>query len=350
MDYTRYLCICEKHINHTGYTEQGKDEGANKVVFRLKDGFRSKARLDPKCFLVLNCSCIFERYDDCNYINPEWTDAASKIRGSAGGSKHNSVASPNFRINIGDKGWSSVYNAWVPAGSAYDFCAPEMRWDEKKPTFWNKEISILNNISWQDKVNCEGIKIPLSGVNTEASVKFEVINPAISFYGNTGNPHFEDLFYNMNSYCWIKDLSIKVVREGESDLGNDSDVVYENEIDECSVNDMSEIRVRITTVTDEVKPSYSHMLLGSGFLETVLEESLGNNTPQKPEENIIQKYVRQYSTPTRKITLTLPVDIAPFQKLYGVNVDEIYEGYVQVGTEMDYRMARQTITCVQKDK
>jgi hypothetical protein len=227
-----------------------------------------------------------------------------------------------------------------------------MKWDESKFTYWNKSLQVLNNVSWQDKVNAEGIKIPLEDVDTTQAITFEVINPAPSFYGNTGNPNWEHKFYDMNSYCWISDLSLKVVREGESDLGNDSDVIYENVIDECSVNDMAEIRVRITTFTDVVKPSYSHMLTEDGYLESVLEQALGNSTAQKPEENIIQKYVHQYQTPTKKFTLPLPIDLTPMQKLYGVNVEEgkTYEGYVQLGTEMDFQKDRQTITAVQKTK
>ena len=349
MDYTRYLCISEKHTNdHSGRTST--DKGARKVVFKLKDGYRSKAMLDSKCFLVLNCTCLFERYDNCNYINPDWVDAQQKKRGTEGGSWYESIPRPSFRINIGNKGWSSSDNAWVTAGSASDICRPQMKWEENNFAYWNKSLDVLNNVSWQDKVNCEGIKIPLSGVDTTDAIVFEIINPDPSFYGNTGNPNYEHKWYDMNSYCWISDLSLTVVREGESDLGNDSDVVYESVMDECSINDMSEIRVRITTFTDAVKPSYSHMIMGSDFLYGVLEESLGNTTAQKPEENIIQKYVHQYKTPTKKITLPLSVSIKPFQKLYGVNVDDATEGYVQLGTELDYRMGRQTITAVQKDK
>lgn len=350
MDYTRYLCISERHTNdHTG--NRSDDRGARQVVYRLKDGYKSRGVLDDKCFLVLNCSCIFERYEDCNYINPEWTDAQQKKRGTEAGSWHDSIPRPSFRINIGDKGWSSSEGQWVAAGSASDLCRPQMKWDENKYTYWNKSIEILNNVSWRDKVNAEGIKIPLSGVDTSQVIKFEIVNPDPTFYGNTGNPNFVHKWYNMNAYCWISDLSISVVREGESDLGNDSDVIYENELSGCSVNDMDEIRVKITTLTDAVKPSYSHMLRGtSAFLETVLEESLGNSTAQKPEENIIQKYVHQYSTPTKKITLPLPIGITPFQKLFGVDVENLGDAYVQLGTELDYKYARQTITAVQKTK
>ena len=350
MDYTRYLCISERHTNdHNG--NQSTDRGSRKIVYKLKPGFKSRAMLDDKCFLVLNCSCTFERYEDCNYINPDWCDAQCKKRGTESGTWHDSIPRPSFRLHIGNKGWSSSSNSWVSADwGPSDIIRPQRKWEENKYTYWNKSIEILNNVSWQDKVNAEGIKIPLSGVNTTDEIVFEVVNPDPTFYGNTGNPNFEHKWYNMNAYCWISDLSLTVVREGESDLGNDSDVVYENVIDECSINDMSEIRVRITTFTDKVKPSYSHMIKGSGFLTGILEQALGNTAEQKAEENIIQKYVHQYETPTKKITIPLPVGIAPFQKLFGVNVDDTSEGYVQLGTEIDYRIGRQTITAVQKTK
>ena len=354
LDYTRYLCICEKHTNGSGSTfnRTNTDKGAGKVVFRLKEGYKPKVMLDDKCFLVLNCSALFERYVNRNYINPSWTDTECQTRWSAAGYWRNAIGRPSFRIHIGDKGWSSRLNRWVTAGDSDDYCNPEMKWDENNKSFWNKEIEILNNVSWEDKVNSEGIKLPLSGIDVTQPITFEVLNPPPSFYGNTGNPKFEDKFYEYNAYCWIKDLSLKCVREGESDLGNDSDVIYENVLDECSINEMSEIKVRITTQNDTVKPSYSHMVMGSGFLRTVLEESIPRDVSEslKPEENIIAKYVHQYSTPTKKITLTLEEGIKPFQKLFGVDVDNVNIGYVQLGTEIDYRMGRQTITAVQKNK
>ena len=185
-------------------------------------------------------------------------------------------------------------------------------------------------------------------------VELEVLNPYASFYGNTGNPNFQWKFYEYNAYCWIKDLSLKIVQEGQEDGGNDSDIIYENIIDECSVNDMSEIRVRITTHSYEVKPSYSDMIYVNVetpvFLRGIYEESLHDNQAQKAEENIIQKYVHQYGTQTKRITLTLGSEITPMQRLVGVDVENPTIGYTQLGTEIDYRMASQTITCVEKDK
>lgn len=352
LDYTRYLCICELHGNPSSYG--GTNPGANKVVYRLKDGFKSRVLLDEKSFLVLDCSAIFQRHKDRNYINPSWDNTECNTNWAAAGRWRNSIASPSFRIHIGNMGWSSYLNRWVSAGTANDYCRPTMKWDSNKKDFWNKEIAILNNVSWEDKVNCEGVKIPLSGVDVTQAITFEILNPNPAFYGNTGSPNFVDKFYDVNAYCWISDLSLKCVQEGQDGEGNDSDVVYENEISGCSVNELNEIRVRLTTHVDSVKPSYSHVIWTGGgnneFLTGIKDEALGNATPQKPEENIIQRYVHQYSTPTKKITLTIDSDINPFQKIVGADVDNPNTGYVQLGTEIDYRMGRQTMTIIEKEK
>ena len=353
LDYTRYLCICEKYQNPAN-GNQNRPAAAGKTVFKLKSGYKPMVMVDDKSYLVLNCSCLFERYINRNYINPEWNNTECKTRWTAAGSWRNMVGRPLFKIHVGNKGWSSSMNRWVDAGSAYDFCAPDMRWESDKIDFWNKEISINNNVSWEDKLNCEGIKLPLGDVDITKGVELEILNPYASFYGNTGNPKFEWKFYEYNAYCWIKDLSLRVVQEGQEDGGNDSDVVYENVIDDCSVSDMTDITVKITTHSYEVKPSYSDMIYSNTanpvFLMAVYEESLHDNKAQKPEENIIQKYVHQYSTRTKKITLPLSCDISPLQRLTGVDVDNPSIGYVQLGTEMDYRTGTQTITSVEKDK
>lgn len=361
LDYTRYLCICEKYSNPDAGQGTGPHNaiGYRKPVFKLKSGYRPMVMVDDKSYLVLYCSAIFERYDGRNYINPEWNNTECKTNWSAAGYHRNKVSQPLFKIHIGNYGWSTMLNKWVDltgpeAGD--DLVMPEMKWESNKIDFWNKNIEILNNVSWEDKLNCEGIKMPLSGIDITKGVEIQILTPDPSFYGNTGNPNFENKFYPYNAYCWIKDLSLKVVQEGQEDGGNESDIVYENVIDSCSVNDMGEIKVRITTHSYQVKPSYSDMIYSGStgtppvFLTGILEESLGNSTAQKPEENIIQKYVHQYSTQTKKISLTVDSEIKPFQRLKGVDVDNLNNKYVQLGTEIDYRMGRQTITAVEKTK
>ena len=345
MDYTRYLCICERYRNEFG--------SVSVPVFQLKTPFNPKVLLGDDAFLVLNCSCLFERYYNRNYINPSWTNTECSLPAFFAGSRRNSVARPHFKFHVGDSGWSSSLQKWVAVGSTYDSITPQMRWDSNKSDFWNKEISILNNISWEDKVNAEGIKIPLSGVDMTKPITFVVYNPPPSFYGNTGNPDFQNVNYETNAYCWLKDLSIKCMYAGQDEDGNDSDVVYENVLSECSVNDLSEITVKINSFKKGISPSYSSVAYNNSekttFLSGVTEASLSNNA-QLPEENIIEKYVHQYSTPTKKITLTLPDTINPMNKLKGVDVDNPNVGYVQLGTEIDYVNGNQTITVIEKEK
>ena len=352
LDYTRYLCICELYKNPPDGSSSAV--GVRLPVFRLKPNYKPMVMVDDKSYLVLYCNCIFERYEKRNYINPQWNDTECSTNWMAAGKWRNHFSTPLFRIHVGDLGWSTNQNKWVAAGSFFDYVKPEMLWESDKKDYWNREMEILNNVSWEDKLNCEGIKIPLSGIDITQGVEFEILNPDPAFYGNTGSPNFVNKFYEYNAYCWIKDLSLKIVQEGQEDGGNDNDIVYENIIDECSVNDMNEIRVKITTHSYEVKPSYSDMIYVYGdkpvFLFKVYEESLHDTLAQKPEENIIQKYVHQYGTQTKKITLPLSSDITPLQRLTGVDVENPTVGYTQLGTEIDYRKGMQSITAVEKDK
>lgn len=349
MDFTRYLCINQEYSNYYGM------DSTRIVVFRLKHGFTPKIMLTDDAFLVLDCKCLFERHPNRNYINPSWANTECTLPTFFAGQRRNAVSSPRFRFHIGDMGWSSTLNQWVPAGSTGDTIYTTMQWETIKTDFWNREIHILNNVSWEDKVNVEGIKIPLSGVDITQPITFEVLNPIPGFTGNTGNPDFENVGFETNAYCWIKDLSVKCVYAGQDEEGNDSDVVYENVLSECSVNDMPEIKIRINSFKQGISPSYSSMIykLNSSvrptFLSGVTEASLSNNA-QLPEENIIEKYVHQYSTQTKKITLTLPDTISPISKMRGVDVDNPNIAYVQLGTEIDYSMGRQTITAIEKDK
>ena len=83
------------------------------------------------------------------------------------------------------------------------------------------------------------------------------------------------------------------------------------------------------------------------MLEAIKEDAL-NGIAQKPEENIIEKYVKQYSTPTKKIQATQVLSgIEPFTKIYGADVDNPEDAYVVLGGTIDYRDERQTITMLQ---
>ena len=114
---------------------------------------------------------------------------------------------------------------------------------------------------------------------------------------------------------------------------------------------MGDIDLKITSYSPNTKPSYSNVGLwgedNHTFLTQLSEAGLSGDY-LKPEENIIDRYYTQYSTPTKKITLTIPNNISQIQKIYGADIDNPSDGYVALGTEIDYLYDKQTITLIQK--
>lgn len=347
MDYTRYLCICELY-------GRNPNNARGKTVFRLKDNFQAEIVPVADCFVVINFSMLLEKYFTRNYINPNWGNEAVRYNLFAAGSyEGNRIHSPNFRFKIGDKYWNG--SGWTSSNSTFEI---EAEWDKKESIlkhddddFWNTELSVLNNVSWEDELNCDGYKIPLSGVDISQPISFEIINPLPAVGGRNGNEYFH---YEFNAYCWVKDLSIDFVKKGFENK-TENDLTYENVVDSGSVHEMSDITVKITTDTPMAQPSYStvaYKLNNNDILKplsAVTEESI-SGAAQKPEENIVEKHVLQYNTPTSKISLTLSDSIAPFRKMYAVDVDDQEQGFVQLGTEIDYHESRQTITAVEKKR
>ena len=342
MDYTRYLCIRTGHNNNL--------TGMDNVVFRLKDGFKGSFIGTGAEFLVINYSCLWEKYGDRNYINPEWSNQTLKSRPA--GSHYAGIGRLRFRLGIGGKYWSG--SAWSNTSQIFSV---EAEWDVKSkgwkgPDCWNTDLSVLNNVSWEEELNCSGYKIPLTGVDLSQDIVFEVINPSRCVYGNTGNPRFEDYNNEYNAFLWVKSLTFDLVRKSHEDK-EENDVVYSNVISSGSVSELQTMTCKITTDTDLVQPSYSNVGYqtsssnGMVALSSVTEDAI-SGTAQKPEENIIEKFVLQYRTPTSKIKLPQPIEIAPYQIIYGVDVDSPSQKYVQLGTEIDYSMGRQTITAVEK--
>ena len=349
MDYTRYLCICTKYSN-------SNTDMYNKVAYKLKDGWKPNVMLGDDSFLVLDFTALWERYIDRNYINPDWCNTECKHNFGVIGNYYKKMQRPRFKLHIGNKGWSTALEEWVTAGDArYDWVEPDIKWDAEFFNYWNEEAKCLNNISWEDKLNVSGYKIPLSGVDITEGAEFEIYFPRPVFFGDTGGDHPQSEYYDWNAYYWIKDLSLKCVQANQPEDGNEADLLYENEPDaNCSINDL-EINLKITTNKEGVKPSYSHMVYKreandrATFLTGITETAIVN-VQQKPEENIIQKYVNQYSTPTRKISFELNMEHTPLQKTYNVDVENPDNGYVQLGTEIDYREDRQKITFIEIEK
>lgn len=341
MDYERYLCISQmgNGIDAAGNATAYVGSITNThTVFELKPNFKSRCLVSKNAYLVIDYNMIFEKYIHRNYINPEWGTTHNK--GKAGFYVKNSDLF--LIVGIGDKYWNG--SKWSTTKYAFRINSENKDSDE----IFNTEKGIVNTVNWELNVNEQGYIIPLNDVDITQVITIQILLPSYQdgIYPTQSSP----LDYSWNNYCWIKDFSIKVVEPNQDQEVEDNDIVYENIIDEENVNKLDDISLKITSFTNDRTPSYSNVgYVGSDnvFLQIVVEDAL-SSTPQLPEENIIERYYSQYSTPTKKIEMTVGNNISQLQKIYGCDVDNPTDGYVILGGEIDYLYDRQTITMVEK--
>jgi hypothetical protein len=343
IDWTRYLMICQKGYGDWWEPMTPSHSFTNKPVLRLKPGFSSTCMLSPNAYLVLNFSAIWERYENRPYINPIWNnDKLKPGRGWAAWGRSDGV--PCFRLKIGNKYWNGT--SWTTTDSTFYVPVKQTADDTG---YWNEDRDVLNNVSWELNIDAEGYKIPLAGVDTTGEVKFEVMFPYLQYWVKWSSSNYEKKW---NAYCWIRDLSLKVAEASQdsssstntSASSSDSDITYENVIDEESVNELGDITVKLTTYSPLAKPSYSNVIYGGSLLTGITETIYGETATQVPEENIIKKHVMQYDTNTKQINMGLPLTVTPMSKVKGIDVENLNQYYVQVGTNINYRMGTQDIT------
>lgn len=149
-----------------------------------------------------------------------------------------------------------------------------------------------------------------------------------------------------NAYCFIKDLEMNIVSRNSA-LMKDEDIVYENVIDDNNVVDGPEIDLKITS-DNNITYSFS-------TVSTKYGEDMVNTTNFRfydlegelilPEEGIVERYVKQYSTPTLKENVTVDMSFTPAQMITDTYWDK---DFVIVGQEIDYQMCSQKVTLLEK--
>lgn len=342
VDYKRYICIPTKHNDTT--------QNTGKVVYKLKDGWRMPCMVSNDSFLVFQNSVIFERYNGRPYINPKWTNKPNKIYLGLNGSSWDRIAWPMYRLTIGDKAWSGFHKKWVALDDARNYFEPVMEWQQDNMNYWNTEIECLNQVSWEENIKEAGYVIPLKDVDLSQPIHFEILCPAPSNYARDKDNNYMMMKYN--AYCWISDLSVKIVERGQDVDKQDNDVVYENIIDENSMCEYNEVDFKLTTYSEDTKPSYSHVVYINGdkkeFLLTIKDRGL-TSAEQNAEENFIERIVNQYSTPTQQLSITVSDKyeggftynsiISPFKYNDAI--------YFPMGTEIDYAASREKITLIE---
>lgn len=349
ISFKRYLAI--KQFNKPGVQNPAAISASAvsetfPCVYKLKSGYTMPIAVNSNSYLAIDASAIFERYQN-DYINSNWVTESTGSQGkyNIGGTGFN-ISSINpmlvLKLGIGDYFWNG--SAWTTDDRCFIINlsteAPENGIGAGYGNLWNSNHNTLNNIPWTDYAGVSGYKIPFDdSLDMNGEVTFEVHMPCKvqTWQGTNIDSHYEQ-----NGYCWIEKMKFTVGTKGSDNFDN-TDCVYENVIEGDSLNELDEITVKFTTYPDNGKISYSNVCYNGSLLTGVKQVGLSGNF-QKPEENIIEKYVTQYSTPTKKETLTTDLTFLPYQKI----VDSYWnENFIMLGQQIDYQNDRQNITLIQ---
>lgn len=344
LDWKRYLCISMKGKGTKPYWGNSQlypytPTNFEEPIFKLKETFIPNCMVSKNACIVLNFSAIFERYPNRCYINPDWTGDTYKAAWWQTVSYMFATPYLKFKLKVGDKYWNGL--GWT--SSDVLFVVQTKRKDGDTFAVINEAVDCLNTISWEQELGEEGYCIPLKYADD--------INKGIEFSVHLPNYWIAiDNDWSQNQYAWLSDLSLKICEQGQDTKKEDNDIVFENEIENESINEFGDITFKLTTYSEATNPSYSHVLQASDdmssytFLSGLCETALSGNF-QKPEENCIERYSMQYSTPTKRLSFS--VDSRNCNQgtiLTNCDVADSTKKFMLLGSEVDYQYNKTTIT------
>lgn len=168
---------------------------------------------------------------------------------------------------------------------------------------------------------------------------------------NVGGLDVKTQTSGQNHWCWISGLKLTIHNKLSREV-KDSDIVYggedDGQIDANSIMELNDVDLKITTYPGDMPLSYSHVgVAGGGFLSGIVEPALiPSYVSQKPEINLITRYINQYSSQTVKEELVVDMNVKPFTKIYDAYwVDSKH--FVWNGTDIDLKNAKQTVQIVE---
>ena len=337
---------------YSGYTPQQLNANYP-PVFELNSGWTKPIIIDDKCYLTINGKAMFERYTCRDYINSEWTSDCTGIGGGYNVTQSGIISGLQeiwsilpclvFKLKVGGYWWNG--SGWTSTDTPFVVDLHTPTDDDGFVDFsawWNTDLEVINNVSWEDWTGVEGYKIPLTGVNFDFNedIEFQLCLPGrIQIY--TGNKEHD----GMNNYCWVKDLKVEFDTKGSENYDL-TDIVYENVIDEFSVNTLDDVTLKITTYPGEGQHSYSNVGYNGQLIDLVKKDGL-DDIANKMEENIIKTYVNQWNTNTIEETMVLDRTATPLSRIKDTDNGKFFH---VCGLEIDYARARQRVNLIQSKK
>ena len=236
--------------------------------------------------------------------------------------------------------------------------------NKKKHEIFYKSFDIQNNVRYEDNISEKGYVLN-TGIGSSEVVKTK---PIIRMYGmdtlqqvfgiQFDNPVFQN-FKCPLACVFIKDFDIQAVvgHEGGKDE-NDTNTEYSYVIDDNYVSELGDIEFKICTYDDKqlnyssvawVDPDTGKYKFLKHLVDEALRSSLTtlNEHPYQCSEHMLcYKIVKQYSTPSKKLSINLfAEDIRPWTKVHEslLNTD-----FIVNSVSYNYYYDQATVNLVEK--
>lgn len=153
--------------------------------------------------------------------------------------------------------------------------------------------------------------------------------------GENGRPHISSCL----GY-YLKDFDIVYQKPDNisDDEDNNSDRIYENIVNENFINELDEIEFKISSYNND-GACYSKVMLGDQYLTDNLYSAI-EETAIRPEEQLIRRIVKRYSSPHIKLTQVIKAipDLTPISRLYDNYM--VNKRFINVGGSINFKMNR----------
>ncbi len=224
-----------------------------------------------------------------------------------------------------------------------------------------KDFNVRNNIIWYDGLeSTTGRKILLNtGMSNLANLTFTIYAPEnVNTDYRLDNIFIKDFSIKVettkNTFNWTDGTITDFIYADElkNTNTNDTNVLYENVIDEGYVEEMDEIKNKITTFAKEqvanstVAFSINDTTNSLFYATTIDVESLGNEK-MKEEEYTINRLVEQYSTPSLILDISLKDDLSMYS-LVKNNIIDSSKSFIINSKSVDLGQGITTYNLIEK--
>jgi len=235
------------------------------------------------------------------------------------------------KLKIGNKYWNGYQKYWTNIEMTFP-----IKFEYKDGHLYNNWKNILNEVDTTAFINEVGNKITIKKADMLfGDIEFSLYEPSEIYKGGTCGA------------VWLKDFDIKLVKP-TSEKKAETDTEYKNVINTAFVNEFSDMNLKVCSDTNKGL-NYSSVIQKIGtdytYNQSIKTKALGID--QKQEYNIIQSYVNQYSTPAKKLNITLANIFKPYSLL---TINSIFptEKFIVDGMSIDIKNDTNLLNIVSK--